>query len=245
MKVNIVMLAHNRETLTRQALMTLYDNTPNDLFNLTFVDDGSAITQKVNVPAEGSSNSCTLRIEDSKGITGQARNLGIYWAEKYWGRGDYLYLSDNDMYFTPGWLEKLIAASNEVCLWKFAVIGGWNHPFLQPKSTEGTHGFSISMSSGNSIWEHDAVAGASQLMRWSVWDKYGPLDAHAVGVGQSEDWKFCQDIIKDGGRVGSVYPRVVLNCGITNSFGNPSPGADVMLKELQEAKLKYSDIFWE
>jgi hypothetical protein len=71
------------------------------------------------------------------------------------------------------------------------------------------------------------------------------LDAHAKGVGQSEDWAFCQKIIKDGGRVGSVYPRVVFNCGITNSYGQPSPGADVMLKELQEAKKTYKDLYWE
>ena len=237
MKVNIVLLAHNREKLTRQTLLTLYKNTPQDLFNLTFIDDDSDHEESVTVP-HIAKNSCTLRIEDSKGITGQARNLGVYWAEKYWGRGDYLYLSDNDVYFTPGWLYTMIETMET---WKDShtpLIGGWNHPFLQPN-------LSVTMGNGFCLKSHDAVTGASQLMRWETWDKYGPLDAHAKGVCQGEDWQFCQNIIKDGGRVGSIYPRVVFNCGLTNSFGVPSVGADVVLKELQEAKKTNPDLYWE
>ena len=82
-------------------------------------------------------------------------------------------------------------------------------------------------------------------MRWSTWDKHGPLDAHAKGVGQSEDWKFCQSIIADGGCVGSVYPRVVFNCGVTNSLGQPSPGAEQMIAELREARHAHPNIYWE
>lgn len=82
-------------------------------------------------------------------------------------------------------------------------------------------------------------------MRWETWDKYGPLDAHASGVGQSEDYAFCQKIIQDGGKVGSIYPRCVLNCGLTNSFGQPSVGADFMLNELLEAKRTYPDLYYE
>ena len=82
-------------------------------------------------------------------------------------------------------------------------------------------------------------------MKWDIWDEYGPQDAHAPGVCQSEDWKFCQDIIQDGGRVGSIYPRVVLNCGITNSMGEKAPGWDVMLKDLLEAKKEYPNLIWE
>ena len=83
------------------------------------------------------------------------------------------------------------------------------------------------------------------MMRWEMWDKYGPLDAHAVGPGQSEDWKFCQDIIKDGGLVGSLQPHLVFNCGITNSLGDDSPGADQMQAQLKQAKSQYPELTWE
>lgn len=234
MKVNIVMLSRGRDRLLNQTIDTLRRNTPHELFNLTVIQDWSDETyiDKEIALLRYHENENWVYLTQSKSITGQARNLGIYWAEKYWGRGDYLYLTDNDMYFTPHWLEELVSFS----VLPFKVIGGWNHPFLKPHEENIFNYGCLS---------HDAVAGASQLMRWETWDKYGPLDAHAVGVGQSEDWKFCQDIIKGGGRVGSIYPRVVFNCGVTNSFGQPSPGADVMIKELQVAKMKYPDLYWE
>jgi hypothetical protein len=120
------------------------------------------------------------------------------------------------------------------------LMGGWNHPYLQPtwQSTKWPD-------KSRQVATHDAITGASQLMCWDTWDKYGPLEAHAPGVSQSEDWLMCQKIIKDGGRVGSVYPRVVFNTGVTNSYGKPATGQDVMLKELQEAKVKYPDLYWE
>lgn len=245
MVVNIVMLVKGRFKLTRQTLDTLNGHTSKDNYNLTIVDD----EQNEFLPEEweawlrtfGNHVTC-LRIKNSKSITGQARNLGVYWAEKYWGRGDWLYLSDNDMYFTPGWLESLtnFAAKTEPT---FELWGGWNHPFLQPHS--GYNKVPKAMWATSVLRPHDAVTGASQLMRWETWDNHGPLDAHAPGVGQSEDWKFCQDIVKDGGKVGSIYPRVVFNCGVTNSYGQPSTGADVMVKELEEAKKQYPDLIWE
>jgi GT2 family glycosyltransferase len=242
MIVNVVLLVHNRHMLTHQTLRTLYRHTPMDLFNLTICDDESAIPTKPLRP-EHKANFVSLRIDNSKHITGMARNLGVYFAEKYWGRGDYLYLSDNDVFFTPYWLGKLINhadAMPDVKVW-----GGWNHPYLQPTPLEKSSSMYPAAFDDMRFAFHDAITGASQLMRWETWDRHGPLTANAPGVCQSEDWEFCQRIVKDGGRVGSIYPRVAFNCGLTNSFGKPAVGADVMLKELQEAKKQYPELFWE
>lgn len=231
------MLTKDREKLRNQAIDTLRRNSPTESFyNLTIVDDESmvSVTRDWRTAYE---NINVIRINGSKGITGQARNLGVYWAEKYWGRGDYLYLSDNDIYFQPGWLEKLISAFEYGEPHGLRLLGGWNHPYH--------HMNEMAHVDGLQIHTHYAVAGASQLMRWETWDKYGPLHAHAVGVCQGEDAQFCTDIIKDGGKVASIYPHVVFNCGLTNSHGNPAPGGDLVLKELQEAKNKYPDIVWE
>jgi hypothetical protein len=113
------------------------------------------------------------------------------------------------MYFTPGWLGQLVTTLHILYPQKLRLLGAWNHPYLGKNSE---------LCSDPLVLTHDAVTGASQMMRWEMWDKYGPLDAHAVGPGQSEDWKFCQDIIKDGGLVGSLQPHLVFNCGITNSL---------------------------
>ena len=238
MKVNMVMLVKDRERLTQQAIGSLYDTTDNLLFNLTVVDDGSKQSPMEFIPEVHADNCTTLRIEDSKGITGQARNLGVYWAEKYWGRGDYLYLTDNDMYFTPGWLEKLLEAWEKVEKYGVAVLGAWNHPYLKPTEVQPPlYSDLVSL--------HDAVTGASQLMQWKTWDENGPLDAHAAGVGQSEDWKFCRDAHDKNGWLGSIQPHVVLNCGLTNSLGAQSPGATEMLAELEKSKITYPNLMWE
>lgn len=231
-KTNIVMLVKDRPELTQQALESLVAHTSPESYNLTIVDDASRLPffaqRRPPFFAQPPENSCSLRILPSKGITGQARNLGVYWAEKYWDRGDFLYLSDNDVYFTEGWLEKMTgllhmgSRDHEILL-----LGGSTHPFHGVNET-----FVLAVEGGGrlqtKIHTHDAVSGYSHLMRWETWDKYGPHDAHAVGIRQSEDWKFCQDIIKDGGKVGTVWPEVVYATGITDTFGEPAIGADQM-----------------
>lgn len=224
---NIVMLMRNRLTLTLQSLNSLYRNTPSDEFNLTLVDDDSsqgvraALAHWISLPSHA--NCTLLQITRGRSITGQARNLGVYWSERLCGRGDYLYLSDNDVYFTPGWLSKLVDTMDDPRAFPvLKLLGGSTHPF---------HGANATYKwadKARELREHDAVSGYSHLMRWETWDKYGPLDAHAPGTGQSEDFKFCQQIIADGGRVATVWPEVVYACGITNTAGQPAVGADQM-----------------
>lgn len=233
MKTNIVMLVKNRWRLTAQALTSLYQHTAMNEFNLTFIDDASSPSESLHWEGyvDGKSNATILRIEKSHGITGQARNLGVYWSEKYFGRGDYLYLSDNDVYFTDNWLGVMRDMMSHC---NVAVLGGGNHPFLKPNGEMGqTLQGHIGCVAGNyTVTTHDAIAGYTHLMRWETWDKYGPHDAHAPGTSQSEDYKFCQDIIKDGGVVGSVFPEVVYACGLTNTSGQPAIGADQMPRYL-------------
>jgi hypothetical protein len=153
-------------------------------------------------------------------------------------------MTDNDLYFTPSWLTRLLNAAKKGEPDEFRVLGGWNHPFLQPDVSTRVFAVPYIAPGDYGLRSHDAVTGASQLMRWETWERYGPLDAHAKGVGQSEDWKFCQDVIKDGGKCGSVYPRVVFNCGVTDTYGRPATGQEVMIKELVEAKKEYPDLVW-
>jgi len=169
----------------------------------------------------GSKDWTVLKIVRSKGILGMVKNLGVYFAEQYWGRGDWLYLSDNDVYFTEGWDEKMTKA----------LAGTWHPVRLLGGSTHPYHGSNTRRSFGGySIRTHDAVSGYSHLMRWSTWDEYGPLDANAVGVRQSEDWAFCQRVVKDGGEVGSIDPPVVYDCGLTDTFGQKGPGSDQIIR---------------
>jgi glycosyltransferase involved in cell wall biosynthesis len=212
--MNMVMLVKDRPGLTVQALQSLAKNTVGE-WNLVVVDDQSKyetqLALRLFCHARRKQVAC-LRNENSKGITGQVRNLGVYWAERYWGRGDWLALADNDIAFLPGWDKRMVECS----AWNgwVKVLGGARHPYHQPNKI-------------HDGWvETDAVAGYLQMMRWETWEQYGPLDAHAPGVCQSEDHAFCRKIVEAGGLVGYIDPAVIMDCGLTNTLGQPAIGAD-------------------
>jgi len=213
--INVVMIARNRPNLTRQAVVSLYSHTSPGSFNLTLVDDQSDDLIEVESP-----NACVLRIGRSNGVVSKIKNLGVYWSEHYFGRGQFLYMSDNDVYFQPNWFDHLIHAGIHHGT-EYRLIGGQNHPFHQPVGRQDALSTILSIP----IREYGAVAGTSWLMNWDTWDKYGPLEeSGAPGVGQSEDHAFCQKIRADGYKVGAVWPHVVIDTGITQTDGQLSPG---------------------
>lgn len=213
--INVVMLVRDRPRLTHQALWSLTKHTDAD-YNVTIIDDGSGSETREMLCMFVAANrrAALLRNETTKGITGQARNLGVYWAERYWGRGDYLYLSDNDVCFLPGWASRMTETLRAGYAANLRLLGGARHPYHQPNETY-------------SGWvEVDAVAGYSQLMRWDIWDSYGPLDARAPGVCMSEDHAFCQRI-RELYAVGYITPSALVDCGLTTTDGRPAIGHEV------------------
>src|SRR3989304_5896612 len=112
MTVNIVRLVKDRPRLTEEALSSLYAHTERGSFSLTVVDDGSQLQARgvLDLTTTGRDDTVIVRLSRSKGIVGLVRNLGIRAAELYWSRGDLLYMSDNDAYFPPGWLERVLVA---------------------------------------------------------------------------------------------------------------------------------------
>jgi hypothetical protein len=225
---NVVLLVRDRPELTRQAITTMITHAPPDSFNLTIVDDGSAAeTHLTIVHSTMHSNvqvrSYILSLYPPCGIVGLARNLGILASERIFGRGEFLYLADNDAAYMPRWLETLTNALTIAEPHGVRLVGGYNHPFM---------GANTHLPLSIDVRTHDAVQGLSQLMRWETWEKYGPFDSHAQGTNQSEDWAYCQRIKAAGYPVGSVYPRVVLNCGLLDSYGRPCVGYDAVRAEL-------------
>ena len=216
------MLCHNRLNLTTQALRSLGEP---DGFTLTILEDASDSGQRMP-PLVGKNRAVYANLV-SEG-TGLARNAVIRASEKEFGRGDYLYLSDNDVFFKPGWLERLIQCYENAWNDGFRVLGGVGHPDHQPV----TH---FSYATGvdvHSVHEVHAQPLQSMLMRWEVWDKYGPFCKTEPGrVCQSEDVDFTNKIVADGGKIGVVSPALIVNTGITNSFGEKIPGWEMVQKE--------------
>lgn len=223
MKVNFTMLVRNRARLTKQALESLAA-AGTEALTVTIMDDRSEEeTADVLAAWADAHESVLVRNVKPRG-TGELRNHAVYASIAGYGRGDFLYLSDNDVFFKKGWLEALTRAFEVVEPQGFRVIGAYNHPFHQPVVTVPAGRFDVC--------EVNALASQSMLMRWETWVKYGPFCQTPVdAVCQSEDVDFTNRIKADGGRIGVVSPALIVNTGITNSFGARIPGWEQVLAE--------------
>jgi len=223
---NIVMLVCDRMRLLEQALATLAANTPREDYTLTLVDDCSSdfrVRRMLEAHATRP-NVSLLRIEKSAHVLARGKNLGAFWSEQTFGRGEWLYFSDSDVAFLPGWLGKLIVAAelteefHQYKLW-----GGQIHPYHQEASYQ--HENPRLPFSDLSLTTHEVLDGPSWLMRWDTWDQVGPFSREcAPGTCQSEDAEWCERLTQNGGRIGVVHPHVVLHTGLTNTAGADAPG---------------------
>lgn len=224
---HIVMLVKDRLKLTGQAIDSLYDTTSESKFTLTVVDDGSEFLTRRMLSGIDRKNFTLLRVEQSAGVLTQLKNIGVEWARQHWGirRGDWLYLSDNDVWFCPNWLDTLTGKAEVSERHKFRLWGGQVHPFHQP-----IEGAGLPMLDAVNV-----IDGPSWLMRWETWLQYGPLDrTTAPGVCKSEEYPFCERLTKTGWKLGVVRPHVVVHTGLTNSKGEPAPGAGERRKMIPE-----------
>lgn len=198
------MLTYGRPKLSIQALKSLRENTDPNSYDLTLLDD------------------------DGKLGTGIARNKVI---DSITDRGKYLYLSDNDVYFLPKWLDVLIEAYEWAkTTYKVVAMGAYNHPYNPSYRRIAMH--SSPLNKTIEIGLVHALATQSWLWSWEDWEKYGPFITTAAGkVCQSEDITISTKIKKDGRNLAVLVPPMLINCGLTNSEGNPIPGQDVVRKE--------------
>jgi hypothetical protein len=216
------MLVRNRPRLTKQALVSLNKSVPE--CTIMILDDRSdaETLDAMDVCAD-----CAIiaRNVQPQG-TGQLRNMVIRESVQNFGRGDYLYLSDNDVFFQSGWLDTLIQYYELARPLGFLVIGGVNHPFNQPT------GKLPIMQAGKEIAcvnEVVALATQSMLMSWDVWDEFGPFVETPVDrVCMSEDVAFGNKIRAAGFKLGVVSPALIVSTGITNTFGERIPGWELV-----------------
>lgn len=229
--VNITLLCANRPRLLKQALDSIGDlsDATVTIRDAGMNDEVGHIIEEWCDPRE---NTLPFWTNLPRG-TGPARNEVIKWSEKDFGRGSHLYLSDDDVkWLEPDWLKILTTAYDEAWQHGFRVIGGYNHPFNRPFAP------SIRLGSRWNVNEVYALASQSMLMSWEVWDEFGPFcDTPAGKVCQSEDVDFSNRIRAAGYKVGVISPALLVNTGITNSFGEHIPGWELVLSQCPEGVL--------
>lgn len=229
---NITILCANRPKLLKQALDSI-----GDLSDATVTIRDAGMSDEVYMTAREwrSLHSERQWIDIACGTeplgTGPARNAAVRLSEKVFGRGDYLYLSDDDVkWLQPDWLKVLTTTYDEAWDHGFRVIGAYNHPFNRPCAP--TVRLEKCRWGVNEVY---AVASQSMLMRWEVWDEFGSFcDTPAGKVCQSEDVDFCNRIRAKGFKVGVISPALLVNTGITNSFGEHIPGWELVKSQCPE-----------
>lgn len=240
-KTDIIIPIHNRWEHTKQTLDSLIANTDPQLFNLYVCDDLSDpgnidLLRRYHAAARLGFDFSVFYQKENIGPAA-TRNGACSYITRRKLRAHYLYHSDNDVFFKSNWLTVLTRSYENLdylTSGKVKLLGGGCHPYLQDKE-------SVLVLDSFRVGIKDAVSGYSQLMTWETWDKYGPFDEGGRGqeikIMGSEDWAFCQRIIKDGGRVGSLYPEQVIATGKTNTYGLPATGSETF-KQMEGVIIK-------
>lgn len=232
MTINFTMLIHNRPILTKQAFASLYGTLDNATVTLlgdrTEGETAEYFLFLVGSCHKNDPNWCGVWNDDPMG-TGPLRNLVVAKSQEQFGRGELLYLSDNDIFaVSKDWLDVLSTAYTEAREHGFRVLAAVNHPFHRPIST-------TRLPCRWNIDEVYAVATQSMLMDWETWDTFGPFCNTPIDrVCQSEDTDFCNRIRATGAKVGVISPPLLVNTGITNSFGEKIPGWELVLSQAPE-----------
>ena len=244
--ISVVILSHERPRLLRQCIESLYANTPQEQFTCVVCDDESLdFRTKKYLRSLTYRNFSLLETQNSGHVLSQLKNTAVYYSEQRFGRGDFLYIGDSDTSFLPCALSKLTDAAIKTEPLGFRLWGGQIHPFHRPigdppscvgfgctDSDRGqvyvsSLGRVIPSSCVEGITEHSILDGPSWLMRWDTWDAAGPLDrATASGVCRSEEYPWCEKLKSQGGRIGVIYPHVVIHTGLSQADGTPAPGAE-------------------
>lgn len=206
--ISIIVVAYNRPQLTRQTLDSLqYSLKDTSIRNQVIVVDNQSNSETSSI-INSYSKFDSIRIHNNRGCAA-GKNKGVSHA-----RSDLLYLSDNDMYFSPGWLEAIIRA--HTIFPEFSILGAFRHPYHGVIQTYKKHGLEIE--------ESDMQVGSSWLLTKQTWQEFGPLD-ETVPTG-SDDAIFCNAVRKSGGKVGAIKPNLVIHCGATDTTRATSPGGD-------------------
>lgn len=223
MFINITMLVRDRPRHTEQTIKSLYQTSASALFDLVVLDDQSqSETFEVLNDLQSRYGFRLHRNEVSEG-TGSARNQVIDLARR--DQGELLMLTDNDVCYLPGWLERLVKAYQGAKELGLVALGAYAHPYMQPNEIR-------LLKDGGRVAILDALPLQSWLWSWEDAERFLPFDQTPPGrVRMSEDWAVSQRIKAAGGSVGVLVPSAIVSTGVTDSFGELIPGHDVVVRE--------------
>ena len=129
MRTSITILCATRPHLLKQALDSIGDLSD---AHVAIRDAGMNPEVLQIIKDWGEDKNCYLTTTPDKIGTGEARNR-VIGMSRVCNRGEYLYLSDDDVFWLrPDWLSILTAAYEKAWEKGFRVIGAYGHPYHRP-----------------------------------------------------------------------------------------------------------------
>jgi glycosyltransferase involved in cell wall biosynthesis len=211
-EVSIIMPVRNRPNLTRQAIESLLETIDTHDYELIVVDDASDDRDTVAYLSTLTDPNIRVITMPSQTHHGACCNAGAAVARAH----SYLYFSDNDVYFTPGWLQALIEHAQAFP--EFGVLGADRHPY---HNILGLHESGDLM-----VAESWTQVGYSMFMTVENFRRFGPFQHDDLSTYGKDDVALCNQFIAHGFKVGAIQPRRVFHCGITKTNGDPAAGAE-------------------
>ena len=212
-EIPIIMPVKDRIELTRQTVQTLFQNTKIP-FRLIIISDASE--EKTNDYLKSVSPATLILMPKNTGAA-SCKNAGMAIV----GDNEYYYITDNDMYFMPNWLEALLKIMEAFP--KVGIVGGRNHGYhgiLEHKENQGIR-----------IQTALQQAGFSMLVRKEAWLSCGPFLHYSPQDLGKEDVKFCNKVRAANWEIARPPEPVIFHCGIKNTFNVSTAGADSEMKQ--------------
>lgn len=215
-----IVCGDGRDRLNDQCFDSLFRNTPMHLVDVTVIAN--------NVPDTTAKLLERWRFEDRMNVLYYHESLGggavtnrlLEGARR--DQSEFVYHCASDFFFREGWLEGLLANMPVAEACGVGVLGTYSHPYHRTTSViPGVGGYSIHMK--------EALGAGSWFMRWSTWDRFGPLnELHKGNWIGSEDTEFCFKLIAAGVRMATLTPEGTIHTGRTASNGQPTLGHEYM-----------------
>ena len=213
-EVTVIMVPRERYSGIQAAIASLYENTADIPFKLVYVDGGLPARVKAMVEQEAASRGFSFIHKEHPLTPNEARNIGLQQADT-----EFVVFSDNDVLFTPNWLELLLAAAREYDAWlvgptildgdpetgKIHAAAG-NSGFQEVDGKKRYKFVPGHMQQHLDVVKDDLKRGPTTMLefhvllaRRDVFEKIGPLDERVSSFGDHDD--LVHQVLNAGGPV--------------------------------------------
>lgn len=200
---SIIILSYNNFEFTSQCIESIFQTTPQELFEIILVENGS--NSKVKKKIFDLNKKYPMQIIDIKHNIGFVRgnNKGLKQA-----KGNYIVLLNNDTIVTPYWLERLMYHADKKDVGLAGPItnsvGNEAKVTLRYKISDirslNSAAFWYTITHWDKITTMNSLSSFCWIMRRSVFEKIGLLDTRYI-KGYFDDDDYCMRVKKNGYKI--------------------------------------------